>query len=163
MNPLQNDENKNPKPHTVHRLFGSDFKSNNFSLNNKFSKFGSRTPLKSRINQNKENQENQIFNDKIKNHSILKSSNFSYLNPDDDFYNNCNEFNNSPEDFGFFIENKMSIENEPVPKLKFDFGDDAKLETNLNQFIENENYIIGAHLDEDGYNWFNEYFNSGDD
>ena len=160
MNPLRNDENKNPKPHTFHRLYGSDFKSSNFSINNKFNKYGSRTPLKSRINQRVESQN---FNDKIKNYPLLKSTSFSHLNYDDGSYNNDNEFNNTPEDFGFMIEKNFSIENEPLPKIKFNFDDDIEFKANLNQFEQKENYVLVAHLDEDGYNWFNEYFNSGDD
>ena len=73
MNLLQNDENKNPNPRTFHKILWSAFKSNNFSLNNKLNKFESRTPLKLRINKF---NDNKIFNDKIKNFSLLTTQFF---------------------------------------------------------------------------------------
>ena len=118
MNLLQNDENKNPNPHTFHKILGSAFKSKNFSLNNKLNKFESRTPLKLRINKF---NDNKIFIDKIKNFSLLTTTVFSQLNPADVYYNNYNKFSNLPENFDFLIEKKIISENESLPKFKFNF------------------------------------------
>ena len=118
MNLLQNDENKNPNPHTFHKILGSAFKSKNFSLNNKLNKFESRTPLKLRINKF---NDNKIFIDKIKNFSLLTTTVFSQLNPADVYYNNYNKFSNLQENFDFLIEKKIISENESLPKFKFNF------------------------------------------
>ena len=106
MNLLQSDENKNPDPHTFHKILGSAFKSNNFSLNNKLNKFESRTPLKLRINKF---NDNKTFNEKIQNYSLLTTTVFSQLNPADGYYNNYNEFSNLPENFDFLIEKKLVL------------------------------------------------------
>ena len=118
MNLFQKDENKNPNPHTFHKILRSAFKSKNFSLNNKLNKFESRTPLKLRINKF---NDNKIFIDKIKNFSLLTTTVFSQLNPADVYYNNYNKFSNLQENFDFLIEKKIISENESLPKFKFNF------------------------------------------
>ena len=65
-----------------------------------------------------------------------------------------------PENFDYLIEKKIIFENESLPKLKFNFDDINEVRANLEQLEEKGDYILGAHIDGEGYYWFNKYFNS---
>ncbi len=190
MENFENNENQNPK--SLGRLgYNTAFKNNFHFKNNIFSKnqkMAPRTPLKSKINiMNNTNPQPLDYKDNNKyiKYPLLKSisssnigknkyqngliNNNNILNNndnEDDTYNE-NALEDEPDDFMHMNENEIYINNDGEnnnislnkPKMNVCIMND------LNPFgvYGNDNYVFGAHFDENGKKEYDDYFNSPDE
>ena len=181
---MENNENKNPK--SMGRIgYNTAFKNNIQFKNNIFSKNQKnthRTPLKSTINIiNNTNHQPLDYKDNNKciKYPLLKSISSSNIgknnyhhniinngNDDNDTYNE-NALDDEPEDFMHMNENEIWLNNEgenniiSIKKPKIN----VVIMNDLNPFgiYGNNNYVLGAHFDENGKKEYDDYFNSPDE
>ena len=188
---MNNINNENINPKSLGRIGYKTALKNNFEFkNNIFSKNHKnlpRTPLKSTLNIM--NNSNSNLLDSKNNKSCLKypllksisSTNINknkYMNKirnesenkiyeDNDTYNE-NALEDEPEDFMHIHEDEIYINNDneddnqsfSLKKLKMNVT--IMEEYNPFRNYENNNYVLGAHFDEEGKKKYDDYFNSPD-
>ena len=179
MDPIGNNENRNPK--SLGRIgFNTELKGNiqfknNISVKNK--KLIPRTPLKSKMNLiNKNPQQENTKEDKALKYPLLKSISSSNINNDfnndnineeDDNYNK-NAFKDEAEDYMHMNQDTIILNNNEENDGNFELVRPKLNDGILNEFNPfgnngNNNYVLGAHFDEEGKKEYDDYFNSPDE